>query len=94
MGITSIPNNSIPIIQMDLDGNFIAEFPNSRQAAKQFGGTNSKMAVIYQKATYGRRLNPTSTVSSKRKQRLKYKNEAYGYLWKIKRDEDKGENMP
>jgi len=70
-----------PVIQMDINGNFIAEFESCRKAARQFGGTKTQITTIYQKALYGRRLAkyiPT-------KQVMKYPNEAYGYLWKIKR---------
>lgn len=58
-----------PVIQMDLQGNFIAEYPTAKAAAKQFGGRVSDRQKIYDKCQINR---------------PKKNNIAFGFKWEFK----------
>lgn len=69
-----------PIIQMDLDGNVIAEFPSIRAAAKKvFNGDVSKTTCIQSAATIkSRSPNLTYKLNSEKT------NISHGFRWKYK----------
>lgn len=75
----SLTNNiktSIPILQLDLEGNLIQEFPSVREAARALGKSNLSAASInILKCCRGKADTQYGTVARKT---------AYGYKWKFK----------
>lgn len=64
-----ILNNKRPVLQFDLDGNFIKEFESIKSAAKQFGGKISDRSKIFD----------SIRINAPRKNKI-----AHGFIWKYK----------
>jgi hypothetical protein len=80
-----MPIEKRPVIQMDLDGNFIKEFESVTKAAKQFGELNKYRAGIYDAAGLVK-IKKHLTTKKKAGRPKNIPSVAYGYRWKFKEE--------
>lgn len=82
--IIGAPENR-PIIQMDLEGNFIKEFPSVKAAGVALGNAQKYSSNIYYACSILKRYIP-KVIRSTRSAKVKpvKSNIAYGYRWKFK----------
>ena len=81
--MSTIKDYMRPVIQMDLEGNFIKEYPSVKAAAKQFGGSQKTYSKLHYAVRYY-----TQTGSKKKNgegyEYINKNNEAFGFTWKFK----------
>lgn len=71
------PNKSKIVVQYDLDGNYINEFPSAREVERQLGFSNQSILYSCNGGYFDKKRNKWANVS-----------QAYGFIWKYKENGD------